>query len=519
MRAPPNETTGKRDQMAERRSARGGAGRAGAGRRSKPTKSGPNPAILVALIALAVVSVVIGLIVSGGDDDEQNGPENGESQTAQETAETTTEENDAPSIFDAGNASEAAGESARPRVTGREPKTVKMAKLTDHVGELYLTSETQSRIKALEDEVRRFATERWDISKELRAEYAALEEAVSKESNDPFMRAVNDELNNYNKYVFKRSELHLKGDDGKLLPGPFKGFAYKPYAIFVQASPKGGEEEMAKQVHTELVALSEAFRSDYADILAENEKVIQNVKGARYKTADERYPVMKVMLFQSRKDYNTYNRIKDPERDVNFALAHYEPDKRRLHVPMSGFDPHERREVMFHEGLHQLMHRYADKSHLGAWGAMWSDEGVAEYYGGHTVKDDGTYEFGTICSRISSVAADDKNRKRRLSLEDLLSWTRSDYAREKERTFERATATHLHVYSQGWALVKFLGQKYPKQFKEIMRRQIVAGDAGLPVFRMVFGDDFERIEEEFHVYQDQLTDEFRSKKLENGQLN
>ncbi len=361
--------------------------------------------------------------------------------------------------------------------------------------------------------MKRYLKESWHVTKEMQAEHRKLIEDISAEEHDPFLSRVDADLNNFNQYVFKNTDLHLRDANDKLLPNPFVGFPRGPYAFFIQASKEGGEEEIMERTLDQLEQLADAFRDYFGSFIELKE--------------NKRHPALKVMLFRTMKSYQDYNRIKEPERDRNFALAHYEPDKRRLCGPLdlgkmgAGSDPeHTIREVMFHEGVHQIMHYYTNESHLGNWGDMWSDEGLAEYFGGHSVDEEGEYSFDKINSRIASVAADDKNRKKRISMVELLSWMRSDYAREREENDREATRIHLHVYSQGWMLVHFLnhahGGKYKGRFQKIMKRRIETGDSGLPVFRQIFDEDFEQLEEEYHAYLDFMTDQYRSKKVKNG---
>ena len=532
--------------------AQGAAARRGASsssRRSVSSRHGNSGSskskmpLFVGGALLGVVAAVVAVIAatsSGDEGPEENGREeqaesasndNGGSGAgitgdAVEDGNLTTKETDAASsLFDAASVStEKTAGPTRKRVLGRDPRTLVMDKLTKHLGHLYLDDQVSAEIEKLRDDVERFQRERWDVDKELRNEHRRLTEAVSALKHDPFLERADSELNKYN-IRFGKSDLHLRDSQQNLFDQPFEGFVHTPYIFFVQSHKDGKGEEIAARVHDELTQLKAAF-SDYFGNFYE---LIPN----------RRHNIIKVMLFRGFGDYQNYNRIKEPDRDRNMTLAHYEPNARMLVVPLAYDDrlgknkseeqkQHDLREVMFHEGTHQLLHyftdskRGADAGHLSGYGAMWSDEGVAEFFGGHIEHEKGKFQFGKINSRIRSVAADGKNRKNRISFTKLLRWSRSEYERLKNEKFQDATHTHLHVYSQGWALVHFLNfyqnGKYKQRFEEVMKKQLETGDTGLPVFRKVFGDEFEKIEEEFDKYLDWLTDAHTQKRVKDGEI-
>ena len=478
-------------------------------RRGRAKKN--NQGLILALVGAVVVMGVLAVVLVPGNGDEASGGNEGtDTASKEESTPGVANVSGEPSVFDASAVSADDG-GGKKRVVGRDPKTLSMEKLTKHLGSLYLSRQTAEAIKALEEEVKRHWNERYDVTPEMIEEFRRLEADVSSQRHDPFLSLADAELNKYNT-VYAKSDIHLRDADDKLFPRPFNGFVRKPYAFFVQASKEGRDEEIVEQVHDQLVQLKDAF-VDYFDDFVE----LKTTKEGK---------VIKVMLFRTLKDYQTYTRIKEPERDPTFSLAHYEPAAQMLCVPLrlgpaGGSDPeHTRREVMFHEGTHQLLHYYTDQPHLSAYGAMWSDEGVAEYFGGHRAEKDGKYLFGKINSRIQSVARDQNDPKRRITFIQLLKWTRSDYFRERQENEREATEIHLHVYSQGWALVAFLNHYengiYRKDFQSIMKQQIETGDYGLPVFRRVFGDRFETVEKQFNAYLDRLTDLWTAKKMRVG---
>lgn len=500
-----------------RSGARGGARKPAAGGRrqaGREPRGGKSPAALIAIVAtLLVVGGVAFFLLKGGKDE----PRKDEPKPVAE--EPKRESN---SIFDAETVSSTSnpgnGAVERPRVTGREPVSLDLKKLDDNKERLYVDVELRQRIDKLEAEVATFRSERWDVDDAMKKELRSIEKELDTVKHHPFLSVADDTLNSFNTFTEKR-EVHLRDANDNLLPKPFIGITHEPFLFMVQAAKDGGEKEIADKIFGWLEQLREAFLAYF--------------EGTVELKPDERTKLITIVLFREYKDYLAYNRIKDPERDRTFALAHYEPDNKRLCVPLnfgrmggnSDDDPeHMLREVMFHEATHQLMHFYTKTEHLGLWGSMWSDEGVAEYFGGHG-EQDGKFVFGRINSRIESVAADGNDPKRRISFTQLLTWTRFKHQKMKDEDKEaEADNIHLHVYSQGWGLVYFMNNfqngKYKKQFMEIMKRQIGKdGDYGLTVFRQVFKDNdaaFDQLEVEFSDYLDAMTKAYRAKEIKVG---
>lgn len=467
------------------------------------------------VLPLLVLGIAIGLAACGQGESEDQGeavmkPAPGSSATQG----TEVTDND---LFDA---SSSAGGSDKPgEIASGKARTLDVKKLKRHLGHLYLAPETDTAIRKLVKQIEAFAAENRHVTNEMTKEYKRLLAVVSNEQHDPFLERADSELNRHN-IRFEKSDLRLKDKDGKPFERTFSGFIFKPYVFFVQNSPDQDPRQVAERIHGQLVQLKEAFDKYFGAFLDLKE--------------NPRHNTIYVMLLRRFQDYQNYNRIAEPFRDDQMTLAHYEPNNQMLVVPLEygarrgkkskEAAEHEGREVMFHEGTHQLLHYYSSGKrkggHLSAFGAMWSDEGVAEYFGGHKVLENGKVAFGRINSRIEAIARDDNDRKRRLPLVKLLKWTRSEYARKKRENFALATAIHLHVYSQGWGLVYFLNNYkngiYKKDFQTIMRRQIEKGDTGMPVFRSVFGDRVEAVEDEFNEYLDKMTDAWKSGKLKVG---
>ena len=424
-------------------------------------------------------------------------------------------------IFSVGGSSAAKTDEAKKgeqRVVGREPTTVKIEELTQHLGKLYTLPETAAAIQKLKTEVEDAKNRRVDLTSEQRAQFDRLVASTDKERLDPFLSEAESELWKYNN-LFEKREIHQRDKSGELYPAPFVAFAHKPFVIFVQRSSSGREKEIADEVVDQLRQLKEEFITTFGKFLKLDEK--KNSK------------LIKVMLLRSMADYNAYNRIKDPKRDKNLAVAHYEPGSRLLVVPLeagemfSNVDPeYGRKAVMFHEGTHQLVHCYSDQDHLSAYGSMWSDEGVAEYFAGFSVGADGKYIFRKLnMARLPAVVALGHDHKRRLPLTTLASWTRAREAEEESKeNFSRSDFVTLQVYALGWAFVEFLNSydagKYEEKFEQIMKLQFNSGDTGLPILNKVFpNEELEKVEQEFNKWVDDLVTAARENRIYDGRIN
>lgn len=516
----------KNDKPVVKRAVRSSKGtttkKAGGSRKRKAAPKKKSPVALIAVVATVLVIGAIVLVLNKSDDKKSD--DSGSQEFAKKVEDSEAIGADAPakttnSIFDAEAANNQAtgDEETRKRIPpGINLKTLDMAQLTKHLGHLYLKEETAQKINKLQEEVDRFTTERWHVTKEMKAELKALRSQVDRERGDKFLSAADSEVDSFNRFTEKR-ELHLRDAENNLLPEPFIGIAFEPYVFMVQAHRNGGEKEIAAKMYNWVKQFKDHLLS-YFD-------------GKVKMKPSERHKLIKMVIFRRHKDYINYTRIKDPDRDrVVNALAHYEPDKRRLCIPMdfgnamSADKEHNLREVLFHEATHQIMHYYTNKSHLSAYGSMWSDEGVAEFFAGHAIED-GKIKFGRINSRISSIVRDQKDMRLRISMKDLLTWSRATNAREEakgEQAKRDANIKHLHVYSQGWALVYFLnyykGGIYKDKFMDIMRYQVEDGDFGMSVFRKrVFNGEgqYDKVEAEYFDYMDRMTDAVINKEIKN----
>ncbi|MEZ6194448.1 MAG: DUF1570 domain-containing protein [Planctomycetota bacterium] len=507
--------------MVDRRraSSRGSRGGRDGGRRAAG-KKGNNTAILAGggVLLVAVIGLVAYLAMSGGDEkkdaDQTTVAENGPkpAPAGMGTAIGKPPVDDIFSGSSSAHETESVGGTDTPTpVVGREPKTISerdLQALKDHEGRIYLDEEAAAAIPRLIAEFERYQRERWDATPEMLELAKTLDKQADDRKRDPFFSEADTNLRQLNNR-YEKSELHLKRPDGSLVPQPFIGYLQKPYAVFLQATGKEDQLETAKKAVALAVQLKGAFDEYFGEFLD-----LKALKAKKRASAGKH--AIKIVFLQTHDEYRTYNRLNNPEQDIPGALAHYEPDAGRLVVPLTfgeSDDPkqaeHEFREVFFHEGTHQLLNYYTGTNHLSAFGAMWSDEGVAEYFAGHHMDDEGVVHFGRLNNRIRALEGGFA-KQFRVPLVEMVKFTRYNQRkmREEQKASEANRLTNA-VYANGWALVYFMnnfdGQKYRGDFQKIMKLQIEDGDAGLPVIRTVIGDaridDFER---EFDQYQDWL---------------
>lgn len=408
------------------------------------------------------------------------------------------------------------GLSSKKPIKKREPRTIDLSPLEKHRGTMLLGADLEKELDALATAVEDHKTRGVDIPQEFKSRAAELDSKLKKREADPFYRDAGFELMKYNGQL-KKTEVHLRDKDGKLFDTVFSGFAIPPYAIFVQKSPEGGDRKIAEDTAHQLNELRQAFLKRFQSVL----DLKENPKSR----------LIKVMLFRQWTDYQAYNRHKEPDRDRTMVAAHFEPSARMLVVPLkyggeeNSEDPdHYLRSVMFHEGTHQLLSAYADQKHLSAYGSMWSDEGLAEHFGGHVMAKDGKhFSFFLVNDvRARSIAAWGKGRDNRLALRQVLKWTRFIQKDEEQKNPMKSASWTSQVYAQGWALVHFMnhwnGGKYQKIFDDIMQKQL-DGDTGLPVFMAAFpGDSFDRFEEEFHTFLDEVVDAVKDRRMKDGKF-
>jgi uncharacterized protein DUF1570 len=488
--------------------------RRGAARRRPAPKKNNTPLILAGVVGLVAV-VALSLVFMGGDDEADQGdqgPKDSGQNQAEAASGSATEKTEDPSdgggsIFSAegsGAQNESAGADEPERVVGRKPKTINTENLEFHKGALYLDEETAKAIDDLVREVNRYESERWDVTKEMKELAKKLEDEARDAKRDPFLGEANRNLKQLNN-SFRKTELHKERADGSLAPEPFVGYVDAPYAVYVQADGSGDAREVAKEavdLMQKLKAAFENFFNPFIDLSA--------MKAEKTKAAGKR--AIKIVFLRTHGEYRTYNRLRSPDKDMPNALAHYEPNEGRLVVPLTygrGSDPEEAaqqyREVLLHEGTHQLMDYYTGTNHLNNFGPMWSDEGLAEYFAGHHMNEDGSIEFGRMNSRIASLEGQAAMRFR-VPLIEMVKFSRYTQRklRQEKKIAESGRLTNA-VYANGWALVYFLnnfeGGKYKKAFEFIMKEQMTDGDAGIPVLRKAFGDKFDTFSREFDAYQ------------------
>ena len=394
-------------------------------------------------------------------------------------------------------------------VLDREPITVDMAALEEQVGEIWVDKESEKSIARLRQLVDENARGRFDLPARHVDRYEVLVAALEKEKADPFYDEVRKVQAAYDE-EFRKSDLHQLNIDDQPYDHPFTVVVDRPYAFFIQSSIDGAYDRIARERAAQLSQLKADFMAWMGRFL--------DLEGV---STD----IIKVTCLRQFPDYKHFN---EKRGGLSNAVAHYNPVDRMLVVALdypqtvTRGDPHYARSVLFHEGTHQLVHGITGRSHLGSYGALWTDEGIPEYFGGHIHTEEKGYEFRKLNPQsVESLAARGTDRKLRLPFIQFLKWTRA--AQYGAGGFTSAFITG-QVYPMGWALIYFLDNyadgKYRPQLRTILRRQYTDGDTGLYVLRQAFprDEDFKRLESEFHDYLDELVRAHREKRIWNGEV-
>ena len=498
--------------------------------RAAKTEKAPTTSTRMGEVALALLMALMFGIVACSDDSTPDDPDNS-STTSDETTSNTTDDDNPFAVRSTSNAGTPSGETGTSGTTpqdvtpevvvGREPKTLpKFEEITEHLGRLYLDDETEKRIDDLKATVEKHLANRWDLPRKYTKEAKAIRNKIADLRTDRFLTNADDYLRRWNTR-FEKTELHLRGGSGDLLPKPFIGIVEKPYTFYIQAAEGYDYDKTATLYASRLRQLRKTVLADFEDRLS-----------IKPKHADE--PI-KVMLLQDFKAYQQHKRISNPF-ETDSAAAHYSPADRLLVIPLTYPDrfggsrtPEDTkiwtRGVALHEGVHQIFHSFSDHTHTGANGPMWCDEGVAELYGGHVLKKDGTIEFRKLnMTRVREIALYGKGSEQRLPFRELLTFTRYKQRELKDQNqFGKLGYTLSNVYCQGWALVYFMWHhesgKYRDKFFKIMYATVEDGDTGLGIVRRVFrGEAFAKLETEFHAWMDELIVANREGRVYDGDI-
>lgn len=247
----------------------------------------------------------------------------------------------------------------------------------------------------------------------------------------------------------------------------------KPYLLFVQKSKRYAAESCLSEFAEVLTHLYDLFYEQY---------------GQRFDFADLKEEIMVVWVYEDARTYGA--RTGAPP----FARGHYSPQN---HEVATYNESSQRYEVIFHEGVHQMVHRLTMKKGGKDGNMFWFTEGLATYF--ETFKRDKNLKFilGEVASGswLPNIKAAVRAKKH-VPLETFVSWV---YGQAMAQPPEVIGGL---LYPEAWAFMHFLynfeNAKYRAKFEEYFLKEI-QGQGGPEAFTAIFGD-IKAIEQEWVGY-------------------
>ena len=279
------------------------------------------------------------------------------------------------------------------------------------------------------------------------------------------------------------------------------GVMPRPYLVAAQHSEGVDPETQEKDYAGILSNLYQIFFEQYGDLL-------------ELKHIDQPVPVL---VFGSKKSYEKV-REDNPKlglADPEFIAGYYMPATGVLYQ----WDQPNLRDVMFHEGTHQLVD-FGAKQHGTPQQneSAWFQEGIADYLGGHKRNTDyseelggfvTTYELGQFLPNRYSALQRGLQNGDAFSLKELTEMTFLEFIaiREGQKGSSANQVKTNMVYCQGWGLVMFMHQAadgaYRPMLDEFFQAEI-RGEGGGTTFADMFGvvtdEDWEMLEQEFREF-------------------
>lgn len=271
-----------------------------------------------------------------------------------------------------------------------------------------------------------------------------------------------------------------------------------PYLLAVESSERYIGTPAVMDYGRRLEILQAAFRRELADPLG-----IPPVS-----------EVLPLVVLASREGFERYFMEREKKRVPPQIRGIYEYNRRRIVIY---FDVQAPYEVLFHEGIHQLVHHYVlrETGDARVPQMFWLQEGLATYFEGFRPAPDGGIAIDPRAHRgrlpVIREALQEptpEGRRRFIPLGVLAGMTVDDFWEwfESERdTAEATRKAHLY-YAESWALVHFLRQSggpYQTAFNDYFRAEL-RGEGGKgrleAVLRARLGMELGEVEEKFVDY-------------------
>jgi hypothetical protein len=276
--------------------------------------------------------------------------------------------------------------------------------------------------------------------------------------------------------IFDDPVTRLKMEIGQEFPGSrfTVSESVRPYVLLLESSDRYVDSERIRDYGRELELAHTAFRRDIAD---------------RIGLPPLTDTILPVLVLSSRAAFDRHCERREGKRQPAASKGFYDYTRRRIVTYQDAAVP---RDVMLHEGAHQLMHYYQlrQKESRRVHVSFWLQEGLANYYEGFRRRLDGeiALDRGADCGRfplLRHVAT----RSEFVPLESLVGLSVDGYFAHIDRLraedgCDDADRQAQILYAESWALVHFLRQSGPRHrrvFEGYLQREL-AGTASKLAF-------------------------------------
>lgn len=243
--------------------------------------------------------------------------------------------------------------------------------------------------------------------------------------------------------------------------------AQRPYVIVLESSDRFVDAERIREVAHHLELAHTAFRRDVAERLG-----LPEVKDT----------LLPVLVLGSREKFDRYCERKDRKRHSAAMKGRYEYTNRRIVTYQDAVDP---RDVMLHEGAHQLMHYHQlrQTESRTVQPTFWLQEGLAAYYEGFRRRVDGEVALDRAADSqrfpLLRHVAQSRDRAEFVPLVRLVELTVDGYFDlvDRLRLEDPSDADRKAqiYYAESWALVHFLrqsGLEFRRVFESYLRLEL-----------------------------------------------
>ncbi len=296
-----------------------------------------------------------------------------------------------------------------------------------------------------------------------------------------------------------KAEQQLKEEFGDV----FMFYKADPYLLAVESSERYIGTQVIADYGKRLELLYATFRREFVDTLK----------------LPEVNDVLAAVVLNSRESFDRYCREREKKEMSPQIKGIYEYNRRRIVVY---YDVHAPYEVLFHEGVHQLVHYYVLRETGGARTPhmYWFQEGLGTYFEGFRRTGEGEVVIDPWVNRgrltaVKEALRDPHPEGRRgfvplsvlvgMTVDDFWDWYERCMGGTEADAAEATRKAHLY-YAESWAFVHFLrqkGEEYRRTFDDYFRAEI-RGEGGRKKFEDLvkanLGMDLEQLEEKFVAY-------------------